>query len=111
MVPAQNAITVCHDSRISGSAAIADSSLCHRVIQSCANLRGSGGSPVAPAPDSAPPKLDSSRPSAPRSPESCPVLSKPAPTIMPHSSSSRRTTGAVDGGEIVKPARAHADQR
>jgi hypothetical protein len=42
MVPAHNAMTVCQDSRISGSAAIADSSLCHKVIQSCASLRGSG---------------------------------------------------------------------
>jgi hypothetical protein len=47
MVPAHSAITVCQDSRISGSAAMAESSLCHSVIQSCASLRGSGMSDAA----------------------------------------------------------------
>jgi hypothetical protein len=88
MVPAHNAIRVCNDSRISGSAAIADSSLCHRVIQSCANLRGSGSSRVLPALELAPPKSGSSGLAAACSSESCPVSLKPASTIMPHSSSS-----------------------
>ena len=47
MVPAHSAMTVCQDSRISGSAAMAESSLCHSVIQSCASLRGSGMSDAA----------------------------------------------------------------
>jgi hypothetical protein len=34
IVPAHSAIIVCQVSRISGSAAMALSSLCHRVIQS-----------------------------------------------------------------------------
>jgi hypothetical protein len=42
MVPAHSAVTVCQDSWISRSAAMAASSLCHKVIQSCASLRGSG---------------------------------------------------------------------
>jgi hypothetical protein len=54
MVPAHSAMTVCQASRISGSAAMAESSLCHSVIQSCASLRGSGTSAPAlpPRPDS-----------------------------------------------------------
>jgi hypothetical protein len=58
MVPAHSAMTVCQVSRISGSAAIAESSLCHSVIQSCASLRGSGMFDVAlsPRPDSPKPE-------------------------------------------------------
>jgi hypothetical protein len=44
IVPAQSATTACHVSRISGSAAMAVISLCHRVIQSSASLRASIGS-------------------------------------------------------------------
>jgi hypothetical protein len=86
MVPAHSAMTVCQDSRISGSAAMADSSLCQRVIQSWASLRGSGmsgsGRGLDPVPGVAVSwsvVLQSF----------CPVLSKPASITMRHSSSSR----------------------
>jgi hypothetical protein len=89
IAPAHSAMTVCQDSRISGSAAIAESSLCHSVIQSCASLRGSGRSGATRARDSLPPGLSRSGPGALQSLESCPVLSRPVSTAMPHSSSSR----------------------
>ncbi len=94
MLPAHNAMIVCHDSRISGSAAMADSSLCHNVIQSCASLRASGmsGVPVwrGPASLDLPPRWFAAPWSVTSASSlSCPVLSKPASITMPHSSSSQ----------------------
>jgi hypothetical protein len=104
MVPAHSAMTVCQDSRISRSAAMAESSLCHKVIQSCASLRGSGvsgaGRPpgfvsLNPAPSGGAEVLpEQSGPAALGPPESrppalCPVLSKPASITMLHTSSSQ----------------------
>jgi hypothetical protein len=113
MVPAHSAMTVCQDSRISGSAAMADNSLCHKVIQSCASLRGSGMSDairsrgVAPL-NQAPPGMAESGPAESGSPVSDPALSKPASISMRHSSScgpdhrrgepvAKRQTGAPRG--------------
>jgi hypothetical protein len=89
IVPAHRAITVCQDSRISRSAAMALISLCHSVIQSWASLLASGRSGVTRARDSVPPEPALSWPAVLRSLESRPASLKPASTTMPHSSSSR----------------------
>jgi hypothetical protein len=83
IVPAHSAMTVCQASRISGSAAMAEISLCHRVIQSCASLHASGALPARE------PVLLNPPASWPAASVSCPVLSKPASITMPHSSSSQ----------------------
>jgi hypothetical protein len=68
---------------------MAESSLCHSVIQSCANLTGSGMSEPAESRESAPLHRVPSGSAASHPSLSCPVSSKPAPITMPHSCSSR----------------------
>jgi len=90
MVPAHKAMTVCQDSRISGSAVIADSSLCQSVIQSWASLRGSGmaGSAGRRALASRNPPAAPSPAASHDSPSGL-VVSKPVSITMSHQSSSR----------------------
>jgi hypothetical protein len=71
IAPAHNAAIVCHACCISGSAAIAVSSLCHSVIQSCASVLASGKSAAEGSSVSC----------------HCPVWSAPEVAAIPHSSS------------------------
>jgi hypothetical protein len=77
----------CQDSRSSGSAAIADNSLCHRVIQSCASFRGSGISGLTRSRDRPTPDSVVSWSGGLDALESCPALSRPASIAIRHPTS------------------------
>lgn len=80
IAPAQSDMVVCQASRISGSAAMAEISLCHRVIQSCASFLGSGNGWARDWPGASGRSAPASHP-----PESRPLSSRPASIVMPHS--------------------------